>query len=76
MEMEYLLKHSEELSKKYSGRCIAVVKDEVVAIGRDRIEAYKEAKKKHPHKKLPFFISLQRMRRCRCYEISLCELCG
>ncbi len=55
METEYLLKHSEELSKKYFGKCIAVVKDEMVAIGVDRMDAYKEAKKKHPGEKIAIF---------------------
>lgn len=54
METEYLLEHSEELSK-YAGRCIAVVKRELVAEGEDRLEAYKAAKKKYPKEKIAVF---------------------
>lgn len=37
----FLLKHSKELSKKYSGEYIAIVEDKVVAVSKSRIEAYK-----------------------------------
>jgi hypothetical protein len=53
-QIEYLFKHSEELSK-YAGRCIAVVDRELVAEGKNRLEAYKEAKKKHPKEKIAIF---------------------
>jgi hypothetical protein len=53
-QMEYLFKHSEELSK-YAGRCIAVVDRELVAEVKNRLEAYKEAKKKHPRDKIAIF---------------------
>ncbi len=39
MEMEYLLRHSKELSM-YFGKCIAIVRDELVAAGKDRLEVY------------------------------------
>ncbi len=49
---EFLLKHSQEWSRKYPGKCIAVVGDELVAVGRDRVEVYKKAKKKYPKGKI------------------------
>jgi len=54
METEYLLKHSEELSK-YFGKCVAIVRDELVAVGRDRVEAYEKAKQKYPKEKIAVF---------------------
>ena len=39
----YLSLHSKELSRKYAGRCIAVVDDKVVAVGKNRLEVYKKA---------------------------------
>ena len=53
-QTEYLFKHSEELSK-YAGRCIAVVNRKLVAEGGNRLEAYKEAKRKHPKEKIAIF---------------------
>ncbi|RLI73955.1 hypothetical protein DRO97_06565 [Archaeoglobales archaeon] len=56
MEMqEFLLKYSQELSKKYAGKYIAVVKDEVVAVSRSAVQAYKEAKKKYPEEEIGIF---------------------
>lgn len=56
MEMEgFLLKHSQEFSKKYPGKYIAIVKDEVVAASRSAIHAYKEAKKKSPKEEIGIF---------------------
>ena len=52
---EYLFKHSQELSRKYSGKCIAVVGDKVVADGRDRIEAYEKARMEYPKDKMGVF---------------------
>jgi len=54
MEMGYLLRHSEELPK-YFGKCVAIVKDELVAVGKDRVEAYKKAKQKYPKEKIAIF---------------------
>ena len=54
METEYLLRHSGELSK-YLGKCIAIVRDELVAVGRDRREAYEKAKQKYPKEKIAIF---------------------
>jgi len=54
MEMEYLLRHSDELSK-YFGKCVAIVKDELVAVGGDRLVAYKKAKQKYPKEKIAIF---------------------
>lgn len=40
-------------TKKYVGKCVAVIKDKVVvAVGKDRYEAYQKAKKKFPEEKL------------------------
>jgi ABC-type sugar transport system substrate-binding protein len=52
---EYLAKHSQELARKYPGKCIAVVGDKVVASGRDRIEAYEKAIKEYPKEKMGIF---------------------
>lgn len=49
---EFLLKHSQEWSKRYPGKCIAIVGDKLVAIGRDRIEVYQKAKKKYPKEEI------------------------
>ena len=54
MEMGYLLRHSEELAK-YFGKCVAIVRDELVAVGKDRVEAYKKAKQKYPKEKIAIF---------------------
>ena len=47
----YLSLHSKELSRKYAGRCIAVVDDKVVAVGEKRLQIYKEGLKNIPPKK-------------------------
>ena len=49
---EFLLKHSQEWSEKYPGRCIAVVGDKLAAIGHNELEVFKEAKKKYPDKEI------------------------
>lgn len=49
---EFLLKHSQEWSKKYPGRYIAVIGDKLVAINKSAIEAFNEAKKKFPDKEV------------------------
>ena len=49
---EFLLKHSQEWSEKYPGKCIAVVDDKLVAIGRNELEVFKEAKRKYPDKEI------------------------
>ena len=41
---ELLLQHSQEWSKKYAGKCVAIVGNKLVATGRDRIEVYEKAK--------------------------------
>ena len=52
---EFLLKHSQEWSEKYPGKCVSIVGDKLVAIGRDRIEVYKKAKKMFPKQKISIF---------------------
>jgi len=52
--MGYLLRHSEELSK-YFGKCVAIVRDELVVVGKDRVEAYKKAKQRYPKEKIAIF---------------------
>ena len=54
METEYLLRHSKELSK-YRGKCISIVKGKLVAIGRDRFEAYEKARREYPKEKIAIF---------------------
>ena len=45
---EFLLKHSQEWSKKYPGKYLAVIGDKLVAINKSANKAFKEAKKKFP----------------------------
>ncbi|MBU1487379.1 hypothetical protein KKH56_04945 [bacterium] len=45
---DYLLKHSQEFSEKYPGKYIAIIKDELVAVGKSNIEVFKKAKEQHP----------------------------
>jgi len=52
---EFLLKHSNELSKKYAGKYIAVIGDKVVAVSRSAIQAYKDAKKMFPKEEIAVF---------------------
>jgi len=52
---EYLLKHSQELSEKYPGKYIAVVKERVVAASRSAMVAFKEAKEKFPKGEIAIF---------------------
>jgi len=52
---EFLLKHSQEWSEKYPGKCVAIVRDKLIAVGRDRIEVYKKAKQKFPKQKISIF---------------------
>ncbi|MBU4374330.1 MAG: succinyl-CoA synthetase subunit alpha [Euryarchaeota archaeon] len=49
---EFLLKHSQEWSEKYPGKCIAVVDEELAAIGHNELEVFKEAKRKYPDKEI------------------------
>ncbi len=49
---EYLLKHSQELSEKYPGKYIAIIDDELVAIGDSELEVFKKAKEKYPDKEV------------------------
>ena len=45
--MDFLVKHSQEMSKKYPGKYIAVVNNRLVAIGKDNLEVFKKAKEKY-----------------------------
>jgi len=49
---EFLLKHSQEWSEKYPGKCIAIVDCKLVAIGHDELEVFKETKRKYPDKEI------------------------
>lgn len=49
---DFLLKHSQEWSLKYPGKCVAVVDNKLVAVGRDRVEVFKKAKRKYPKEKI------------------------
>lgn len=49
---EYLLKHSQELSERYPGKYIAIIDDELVAIGDSEFEVFKKAKEKYPDKEV------------------------
>lgn len=50
MAGDFLLKHSQELSKKYPGRYIAVVENKLVSVNSSEVVAFREAKKKYPNK--------------------------
>ena len=54
METEYLSRHSEELIK-HRGKCVSIVKGKLVAIGRDRLEAYEKARREYPKEKIAIF---------------------
>lgn len=47
---DFLLKHSQELSKKYPGKYIAVVDNKLVSVNQSEVEAFKEAKRKYPNR--------------------------
>jgi len=49
---EYLLKHSQELSEKYPGKYVAIVGDELVAIGDSELEVFRKAKERYPDKEV------------------------
>ena len=44
--VDYFLKNSEELSRKYPGKYIAIVNNKLVAIGNNNKEVFVKAKKK------------------------------
>ena len=50
MEKDFLSEHSQDLSKKYPGKYIAVVDNKLVSIGWNEVEVFKSAKKKYPKK--------------------------
>lgn len=45
---DFLVEHSQEFSKKYPGKYIAVVDNKLVAIGSSNLEVFKKAKEQHP----------------------------
>ncbi len=49
---EYLLKHSQELSKKYPGKYVSVVGNKLISVSNSALEAFKKAKKKFPNKRI------------------------
>lgn len=50
VEKGFLFEHSQELFEKYPGKYIAVVDNELAAVGRSTLEVFKKAKEKHPDK--------------------------
>jgi hypothetical protein len=52
---DYLLKHSQEFSEKYTGKYIAIVRNNVVAVSKSAILAFREAKKKFPKEEVGIF---------------------
>ncbi|ODS35508.1 hypothetical protein BEH94_06760 [Candidatus Altiarchaeales archaeon WOR_SM1_SCG] len=48
---ELLVKHSQEWSEKYPGKCVGIVAGKLIAVGRDRLEVYKKAKQMFPKQK-------------------------
>ena len=55
-EFEYLLSIEDQLSR-YVGKWIAVVGEEIVAVGSTAIEVFKKAKEKYPDKE-PMILNL------------------
>ncbi|MDI6839427.1 MAG: DUF5678 domain-containing protein [bacterium] len=49
---EFLLKHSQELSEKYPGKYLALVNNEIAAMGDSELEVFKRAKEKYPEKEV------------------------
>ncbi len=49
---EFLLRNSQELSEKYAGKYIAIVDEEIAAVGGSEPEVFELAKKKHPDKEV------------------------
>lgn len=47
---DFLVEHSQELSKKYPGKYIAVVDNKLVAVSESEVEAFNSAKEKYPDK--------------------------
>ena len=47
---EFIWKNSLQWSKKYPGKYLAIVDNELVGISRDGHEAFKQAKAKYPDK--------------------------
>jgi len=50
MVKDFLVKHSQEFSKKYPGKYIAIVDNKLVSVSLSEVEAFKSAKKKYPKK--------------------------
>jgi hypothetical protein len=50
-QSNYILTHSRELSRKYAGKHIALVDNEIVAVGKNRLQVYKKAIKGIPRNK-------------------------
>lgn len=50
MNRDFLAEHSQELSKKYPGKYVAMVDDKLVAVGGSNLEVFRKAKKKYPKK--------------------------
>jgi len=48
MSHEYLMKHSQQLFERFSGKYIAILGDEVITVSDSGIEAFRRAKEKHP----------------------------
>ncbi|UCG69157.1 MAG: hypothetical protein JSV09_15455 [Thermoplasmata archaeon] len=51
-EHEWFIKHSDELSKKYPGKYLAIIGEKIAAIGATASEAFKRAKEDYPDKKI------------------------
>lgn len=50
-ELAFYVTNAEEINRKYSGKHIAIVDNEIVASGDDPKEVWEAARKKHPEKK-------------------------
>ncbi|MGA2387287.1 MAG: DUF5678 domain-containing protein [Candidatus Bathyarchaeia archaeon] len=50
-ELTFYVAEADEINKKYSGKHIAIVDDQVVASGDDPKVVWEQAKKKYPRKR-------------------------
>jgi hypothetical protein len=45
---KWLVEHTPQFQEKYSGKWIAVVRQEIAGIGNTALDAYQQAKEKYP----------------------------
>ncbi|MCD6247898.1 MAG: hypothetical protein J7J17_00325 [Hadesarchaea archaeon] len=50
VEKDFVAEHSQELFERYPGKYLALVDNEIVAVGRSMLEVFKRAEEKYPNK--------------------------